>query len=45
MVEFHLEYLKELNSAYEDHSKAKSRQKEMSSILDWAQAFRTYVAV
>ena len=46
MVELRPEYLEELNSADEDHSKTtRPRQKELSSILDWVQAFGIYVAV
>ena len=45
MAELRPEHLEELNSVDEDHSKTKPRQKEMSNILDWVQAFGTYVAV
>lgn len=46
MAELHPDHLEELNAAEEDHSKpARARQKELSSILDWIQAFSIYVAI
>ena len=46
MAELRPEHLEEMNSADEDNSKTtRPKQKELSSILDWVQAFGIYVAM
>ena len=45
MAELCLEHLEALNAAKEDHSKPTPIPKDISSILDWIQAFSIYMAV
>ena len=46
MAELYPEHLEALNAAEEDHSKSlRLKLKDISSILDWIQAFSIYVAV
>ena len=46
MAELCPEHLEALNAAEEDHSKSsRPKLKDISSILDWIQAFSIYVAV